>query len=154
MPGENFRLWFMLTEEMLTYQHSLSRRMEGINFSRKIENGKAENDRLQIKTASRNYCCDSQFYCLLAISTPTRIFLSRAYDGTLGLNWLQTILFFIQISSSPPQHNLFTAQKGRVGSAHFAPWDNCCDDGLGSKHEQAWEQACKICRSKKKKHHS
>lgn len=40
--------------------------------------------------------------------------------SAVGQNWFPTILFLVQISSRPPQNNLFTAQRWSVGSVHFS----------------------------------
>lgn len=64
----------------------------------------------------------------------------RTHDGTEGPSKLVSNYFVSHTDIiKTPQHNLFTARRWSVGSAHLPHWNNCCDDRLCWEHVQAWE---------------
>lgn len=64
----------------------------------------------------------------------------RTNNGTAGPSELVSNYFVSHTDIiKTPQHNLFTARRWSVGSAHLPHWNNCCDDRLCWEHVQAWE---------------
>lgn len=89
------------------------------------------------------YICNSRLACLQWRHSFTPVSICwlrtrRRRSGTIRIGF-RMILFLTQTSSSPPQHNLFTARRWSVGSAHLPHWNNCCDDRLYWEHGQACE---------------